>query len=86
MRTRVKIKKGLQGSSDFRKVMARKGCLERAHRDFDGSQYPTVELDKSDPNVVLHIYTEVCICGKWVRLLDYKERIMTLIEGNYKMR
>jgi hypothetical protein len=86
MRPRIKIKKGLQGSSDFRVVMARKGCLERNHQHFDSSQYSTVELDKSDPNVILHIYTEVCICGKWVKLIDYRERITSLIEGIYKMR
>lgn len=34
MRPRIKVKPGLQGSSDFRRVMHRKSRLEKSHQEF----------------------------------------------------
>ena len=34
MRPRIKVKSGLQGSSDFGRVMVRKSRLEKTHQEF----------------------------------------------------
>ena len=64
MRPRIKIKAGLQGSSDFTRVIAYKHTLEKAHQEFVGSELHTSLMAVSTPEPAPNRLVKITVWGK----------------------
>lgn len=70
MRQKIKIKRGLVGSSDVSKLKARKACLELAHKEFVSSELHSalmaVSVTPKEPQP--DELVAVKVFGKWITM------------------
>lgn len=64
MRPRIKTKAGLQGSSDFSRVVAHKHSLEQAHKEFVGSKLHINLMAVSTPEPAPNRLVKITVWGR----------------------
>ena len=74
-RPRFEVKRGIQGSSDFRRVKSNRASMELGHKDFLASDLsnntvsaPKQTVKSSEKEPLPSQMVEVLVCSKWIKM------------------
>lgn len=93
-RKKIKVKRGLVGSSDISRVKSMRAILELNHKELEESNLNTSFMAikvEAKPLVIteeylLRTYKEVKVLGEWDSLRDHIGSLVTMYNDNYQMR